>query len=147
MYRKKNVLIATFSFLILTIFIVSGTYYYILNKQKTLLTSIYDSTNTNILKLTQSFLDNKRETTLSIALALAKDNELQKLITNQEYDKFNYKEISQQMRESTKFKNIWIQIVDKNGNSIYRSWIDKKGDNLLFRKNLLKIRKFQLLLV
>ncbi|MDD2895404.1 MAG: ATP-binding protein [Aliarcobacter sp.] len=138
MYRKKNIYITIFSFLLLTIFIVSGTYYYILNKQKTLLTSIYDSTNTNILKLTENFLKNKRDTTLSIALALAKDNELQKIIINQEYDKFNYKEISEQMRDNTKFKNIWIQIVDKNGNSIYRSWVDKKGDNLLFRKDLKK---------
>ena len=138
MYRKKNIYITIFSFLILTIFIVSGSYYYILAKQKTLLTSIYDSTNTNILKLTQNFLENKKNTTLSIALALAKDNELQKLIINQEYDKFNYKEISEQMRDNSKFKNIWIQIVDKNGNSIYRSWIDKKGDNLLFRKDLKK---------
>lgn len=136
MYRKKNIYITIFSFLLLTIFIVSGTYYYILNKQKTLLTSIYDSTNTNILKLTENFLKNKRDTTLSIALALAKDNELQKIITNQEYDKLNYKEISEQMRDNTKFKNIWIQIVDNKGNSIYRSWVDKKGDNLLFRKDL-----------
>lgn len=136
MYRKKNIYITIFSFLLLGIFIVSGTYYYILNKQKTLLTSIYDSTNTNILKLTEIFLKNKRDTTLSIALALAKDNELQKIIINQEYDKFNYKEISEQMRDNTKFKNIWIQIVDNKGNSIYRSWIDKKGDNLLFRKDL-----------
>lgn len=138
MYRKKNIFIAIFSFLLLTIFIVSGTYYYILNKQETLLTSIYESTNKNILKLTQNFIDNKRETTLSIALALAKDNELQKIIINQEYDKFNYKEISEQMRNNTKFKNIWIQIVDKNANSIYRSWTDKKGENLLFRKDFKK---------
>jgi signal transduction histidine kinase len=134
--KKKNIFIAVLCFLILTIFIASGTYYYILDKQKTLLTSIYNSTNTNILKLTENFLTNKRDATLSIALALAKDNELQKFIINQEYENFNYKEISEQMKENTKFKNIWIQIVDKNGNSIYRSWTDKKGDNLLFRKDL-----------
>lgn len=136
MYRKKNIYITLFSFLLLTIFIVSGTYYYILNKQKTLLTSIYDSTNTNILKLTQNFLENKRDTTISIALALAKDNELQRIVTNQEYEKLNYKEISEQMRNNTKFRNIWIQIVDNKGNSVYRSWVDKKGDSLLFRKDL-----------
>ena len=136
MYRKKNIYITLFSFLLLTVFIVSGTYYYILNKQKTLLTSIYDSTNTNILKLTQNFLENKRDTTISIALALAKDNELQRIVTNQEYEKLNYKEISEQMRNNTKFRNIWIQIVDNKGNSVYRSWVDKKGDSLLFRKDL-----------
>ena len=55
MYSKKNIFYTILSFLILTIFIVFGTYQYIINKQENLLNSIYYSTNTNILKLTQSF--------------------------------------------------------------------------------------------
>ena len=138
MYTKKNIFIAIFSFLILAILILCGTYYYILNKQKTLLDSIYNSANTSIIKLTQNSLDNKANTTLSIALSLIKDPNLHKLMANQEYDKFNYKDFSQQIRDNTKFKNIWVQIIDKEGNSIYRSWTDKKGDSLLFRKDLKK---------
>ena len=136
MHTKRNVFIAVFSFLILTIFVLYGTYYYILDKQKILLDSTYNSTNTNILKLTEKFLDNKINTTLAIALSLVKDYELHKLMATQEYDKFNYSDISQQIKDNTKFKNIWMQIIDKNGNSIYRSWSDKKGDNLFFRKDL-----------
>src|SRR6218665_1872973 len=138
MYTKKNIFIAIFSFLILAILILCGTYYYILNKQKTLLDSIYNSVNTSIIKLTQNSLDNKANATLSIALALIKDPNLHKLMANKEYDKFNYKDFSQQIRDNTKFKNIWVQIIDKEGNSIYRSWTDKKGDSLLFRKDLKK---------
>ena len=136
MHTKRNVFIAVFSFLILTIFVLYGTYYYILDKQKILLDSTYNLTNTNILKLTEKFLDNKINTTLAIALSLVKDYELHKLMATQEYDKFNYNDISQQIKDNTKFKNIWIQIIDKEGNSIYRSWSDKKGDNLFFRKDL-----------
>ena len=136
MHTKRNVFIAVFSFLILTIFVLYGTYYYILDKQKILLDSTYNLTNTNILKLTEKFLDNKINTTLAIALSLVKDYELHKLMATQEYDKFNYNDISQQIKDNTKFKNIWIQIIDKEGNSIYRSWTDKKGDNLFFRKDL-----------
>jgi signal transduction histidine kinase len=138
MYTKRNIFFTILSFLILTIFIISGTYYYISNKQEYLLNTIYNSTNTNILKLTQNFLDDKRNTTLSIALSLAKDNELQKNLANHEYNKFDYKKISEQMAENTKFKTIWIQIINNEGISIYRSWNDKKGDNLLFRKDLKK---------
>ena len=138
MYKKKNVFLAIFSFLILAILILFGTYYYTLNKQKTLLDSIYDSANTSILKLTENSLSNKTNTTLSIALALVKDYNLHKLMSTQEYDKFDYKDISEQMKNNTKFKNIWIQIIDKEGNSISRSCTDKKGDNLLFRKDLKK---------
>ena len=136
MHTKRNVFIAVFSFLILTIFVLYGTYYYILDKQKILLDSTYNLTNTNILKLTEKFLDNKINTTLAIALSLVKDYELHKLMATQEYDKFNYNDISQQIKHNTKFKNIWFQIIDKEGNSIYRSWTDKKGDNLFFRKDL-----------
>ena len=136
MHTKRNVFIAVFSFLILTIFVLYGTYYYILDKQKILLDSTYNLTNTNILKLTEKFLDNKINTTLAIALSLVKDYELHKLMATQEYDKFNYNDISQQIKDNTKFKNICIQIIDKERNSIYRSWTDKKGDNLFFRKDL-----------
>ena len=47
---------------------------------------------------------------------------------------------------STKFKSIWIQIIDKEGVSVYRSWIDKKGIVYFFRKdlrNFMENRKFQ----
>ena len=138
MYSKKNIFISILSFLILTIFIVFGTYQYIINKQENLLNSIYYSTNTNILKLTQSFLDDKKHTILSMVLSLAKDNELQKNLINHVYDGFDYKKISEQISENTKFKTIWIQIINNEGTSIYRSWSDKKNDNLLFRKDLKK---------
>ena len=55
---------------------------------------------------------------------------------NEEYEKLNYQKIVDEIAQNSKYKNVWIQIVDKNGNSIYRSWTDKKGDNLLFRKDL-----------
>ena len=138
MNQKRNVLTTTISFLVLTITLIFGTYYYFLNKQENLLNSIYQTTNTNILKLTQSFLDNKKSTILSIALALSKDNELYKNLSNNNYEKLDYKNISEQMKMYTDFKNIWIQIIDKDGISTYRSWTDKKGDSLLFRKDLKK---------
>jgi signal transduction histidine kinase len=138
MYSKKNTRITIFSFLILAIFIIVGTYYYISNKQQNLLNSIYNSTNTNIIKLTENFLENKKNTTLSIALSLSKENKLFEYMNSQEYDKFEYTKLTEQIKQNTKFKNIWIQIVDKEGNSVYRSWTDKKGDNLLFRKDLKK---------
>ena len=138
MYSKKNTRITIFSFLILAIFIIVGTYYYILNKQQDLLNYIYNSTNTNIIKLTENFLENKKNTTLAIALSLSKENKLYEYMKTQEYDKFEYAELTEQIKQNTKFKNIWVQIVDKEGNSVYRSWTDKKGDNLLFRKDLKK---------
>ena len=136
MHSKKNILLIIFSFLILTIFIISGTYYYFSIKQQDLLNSIYNSTNSNILKLTKNSSENKKNTNLSIVLSLANDMQLLQNLQEENYERFNYKYISDKIKENTKFKNIWIQILDKKGNSIYRSWTDKKDDNLLFRNDL-----------
>jgi len=116
--------------------IIVGTYYYITTKQKNLLTSIYNTSNNNIIKTTENLIKDKQNTTLAIALALAKNNNLYNFMKNEEYEKLNYQKIVDEIAQNSKYKNVWIQIVDKNGNSIYRSWTDKKGDNLLFRKDL-----------
>ncbi|MFW3346094.1 hypothetical protein ACN9K5_07750 [Aliarcobacter butzleri] len=123
-------------FLFVTFMIIVGTYYYITTKQNNLLTSIYNTTNKNIIKTTESLIEDKQNTTLAIALALAKNDNLYKFMKDEKYEKLNYQKIVDEIAQNSKYKNVWIQIVDKNGNSIYRSWTDKKGDNLLFRKDL-----------
>ena len=136
MQSKKNIYIIILLFLFVTFMIIVGTYYYITTKQKNLLTSIYNTSNNNIIKTTENLIKDKQNTTLAIALALAKNNNLYNFMKNEEYEKLNYQKIVDEIAQNSKYKNVWIQIVDKNGNSIYRSWTDKKGDNLLFRKDL-----------
>ncbi|BAK72673.1 sensor histidine kinase [Arcobacter sp. L] len=136
MKSKKNIYIIILLFLTLTTFIILGTYYYISSKQENLLNSIYNTTHINIVKMTQNLIKDKQNTTLAIALALAKNDSLYKFMQTQDYEKLDYKKISAEIKEHTKYKDVWIQIVDKNGKSIYRSWTDLKGDNLLFRKDL-----------
>lgn len=133
---KKNIFIMILLFLIIAFFITFGSYFYILNKQTKLLDSLYFSTHQNIIKTTQNLIKDKQNATLAIALALAKDDNLYECMKNENYEKLNYKNIIEEIKNYSKYKNVWIQIVDKNGNSVYRSWTDKKGDNLLFRKDL-----------
>ena len=133
---KKNIFIMILLFLIIAFFITFGSYFYILNKQTKLLDSLYFSTHQNITKTTQNLIKDKQNATLAIALALAKDDNLYECMKNENYEKLNYKNIIEEIKNYSKYKNVWIQIVDKNGNSVYRSWTDKKGDNLLFRKDL-----------
>lgn len=136
MQSKKNIYMIILLFLFVTFMIIVGTYYYITTKQKNLLTSIYNTTNKNIIKTTESLIEDKQNTTLAIALALTKNDNLYKFMKDEKYEKLNYQKIVDEIAQNSKYKNVWIQIVDKSGNSIYRSWTDKKGDNLLFRKDL-----------
>ena len=136
MLSKKTILPLILLFAITTVFIGAETYYYISKKQENLLNSIYKTTHLNIINTTENLIKDKLNTTLAIALSLAKDNSLHKIMQEKDYDKLDYTQISAEIKENSKYKKVWIQIVDKEGSSKYRSWTDKKGDNILFRNDL-----------
>ena len=136
MSSKKSTFIIILLFLILTLLIVLGTYFYILKKQENLLDSIYRATHLNIINTTENLIKDKLNATLTISLSLSKNNNLHKIIKEENYSKLDYTKIINEIKENSKYKNVWIQVVDKSGKSIYRSWTDKKGDNLLFRNDL-----------
>ena len=136
MLTRKNILPVILLFAVLTILIVMGTYYYILKKQTNLLNSIYNTTHLNIVNITESLIQDKLNTTLTIALSLAKNLELQKQLKEKNYEHLDYAQIIEEIKEYSKYKNVWIQILDSKGSSKYRSWTKKRGDNLLFRDDL-----------
>ncbi len=136
MLSKKTILPLILLFAITTVFIGAETYYYILKKQENLLNSIYKTTHLNIINTTENLIKDKLNTTLAIALSLAKNDSLHKIMQEKDYDKLDYTQISAEIKENSKYKKVWIQIVDKEGSSKYRSWTDKKGDNILFRNDL-----------
>ena len=136
MLSKKNILPLILLFAITTVFIGAETYYYILKKQENLLNSIYKTTHLNIINTTENLIKDKLNTTLAIALSLAKNDSLHQIMKDKDYDKLDYTQISAEIKENSKYKKVWFQIVDKEGSSKYRSWTDKKGDNILFRKDL-----------
>ena len=136
MLSKKTILPLILLFAITTVFIGAETYYYILKKQENLLNSIYKTTHLNIINTTENLIKDKLNTTLAIALSLAKNDSLHQIMKDKDYDKLDYTQISAEIKENSKYKKVWIQIVDKEGSSKYRSWTDKKGDNILFRNDL-----------
>ncbi|RXI39041.1 hypothetical protein CRU99_10920 [Malaciobacter mytili] len=143
MIYKQNLYKFFTLFIILTLSIIIITTLYIHNKEKNLLNSKYLNTSNNIHKFIKSLIEDKQNATLTIALSLAKDDRLYSYLKNKTYENLEYSKISLQMKEYTEFKNVWIQIIDKYGNSIYRSWSKEKNDNLLFRNDLSKMIKKQ----
>ncbi len=143
MLLKKNILLMISLFTILTLFIIIISYLYILKKQENLLDSIYNTTHLNIINTTDHLIQDKLNTTLAMALSLTKNDSLYKIIQNKDYKKLDYKKTAENIKENSKYKNVWIQIIDSSGNSVYRSWTDKKDDNLLFRNDLKKALRKQ----
>lgn len=142
MERKKSIYLIGLGFIVSVILAIVLTNIYINSKQSKLLKSIYDSTNKNIFEKTQNLISDKQNTSLAIAIALSKDENLYNHLKNRTFKDLNYEKIAKLIETHSKYKNIWIQIFDKNLNSIYRSWTNIRGD-LKFRPDLKKLSSLQ----
>jgi len=137
-YKFKNLLstrffdIKVFSailLIVLIVFLISDG----LTKKKTafILKEKYNVYATKIREDIKNLISSKEEMTLTIALALAEESRIKEVLISKNSDGINLKEFSKKLSVNTSFKNVWFNIIDKNGVSFQRSWIDKKGDSLL----------------
>ncbi|MGJ0290777.1 HAMP domain-containing histidine kinase [Aliarcobacter cryaerophilus] len=138
MNKKRNIFLIILAFIVSTFFAIILTNYYINKKQKELLNSIYETTHKNIFEKTQNLINDKQNTSLSIAISLSKDETLYTHLKNRDFEKLNYIKIAKLIETNSKYKNIWIQIFDSNLNSVYRSWTNIRG-SLNFRPDLKKV--------
>ena len=84
-----------------------------------------------LTEIKQSILDKQRATT---AIALTLSNEFSKLPLDETLsENLEVEQLMQQIKQFSDYKNLWIQVVSPDGQSIYRSWS-------AFRNNLTKIR-------
>ena len=67
-----------------------------------------------------------------MAMSIAKIKKIAEALLTKKNTHVDYKNFSSELRRTTRFKNVWFQIIDKNGNSFYRSWTDKTTDSLKF---------------
>lgn len=88
-----------------------------------------------------TLIDEKKDATLAMAISLASNDIFKVALKKNDSSSISLKNISNDFRDNTVFKNIWLQILDKNGRSFLRSWTDKKGDDLSFREDVKVILK------
>jgi signal transduction histidine kinase/heme/copper-type cytochrome/quinol oxidase subunit 2 len=85
----------------------------------------------------KTLIKEKQNTTLTIALNLAKGEEIIEALKRQDSSKVNLHAISMDLREHTNFKNVWFHLVTKEGISLKRSWTDKgEGQLVVGHKHL-----------
>ncbi len=90
----------------------------------------YANTVTSLNQKISTLIEEKQNATLTIALSLSQNSDLQNALIQKENFQLSLKEFSAKLNRDTDFKNVWIQLVDRDGISLARSWSDKKGDNL-----------------
>jgi len=102
--------------------------------------SIYKETAFSMHKRIQSMILDKQKSAVAIALSIANSGSLIQNIENRTILKENYDALIKNFKDNTLYKNIWIHILDRNAISLYRSWSDKKGDNILkIRRDILEV--------
>lgn len=77
----------------------------------------------------------KQKSTVAMALSIANNKELCHYILDGHIPEGYYEKLIQKIKYNTLYKNIWIQILDNNATSLYRSWSKQHGDNLLNIRN------------
>ncbi|PLY06750.1 MAG: hypothetical protein C0625_08180 [Arcobacter sp.] len=143
---KSKLLINLSLYIILSIIIYIISNIYIYKEVTSLLDKKYSTISTNMKKNLSSLIEDKRNATLAFGLSVSKDISIKKALLDKNKKGINLKAFSKELKEKTKFKNVWFQIIDDKGRSFYRSWNNKTGDSLLFRQdlqNILKSKKIQ----
>ena len=123
--------------------LIYGSWYYIdflKSKRDALALSKHEIQALSMREKLSSMILQKQKSTVAMALSIARDEHLAQNILNKDIKEDYYKELINDFRENTLYKNIWIQLLDKDLTSFYRSWSSKKGDNLSkIRKDLVEV--------
>jgi hypothetical protein len=129
-------------FLILSIsllFFLSYKFFYTV-KLSEIKNKIYLNKAQEIKNLFEDEVYEKLGRTFIINYLLSRDEKIVKSLKNNNKSNLNFDEILEKIEVLGGYENLWIQIIDRDGNSFYRSWTDKVGDNIaLLRKDIKKV--------
>ena len=132
--RKWNyILLINFLFIVISIIFIAQYYKNVKTNDYTLETQ--DKLSSLMMNRVKTLISEKKNATLTIALSQSQNLAIQNAIKDKSNMQFFLKELSLQLRKETDFKNVWFQIIDQDGISLARSWIDKKGDDLSKLRN------------
>jgi diguanylate cyclase (GGDEF)-like protein len=96
----------------------------------TLTSQKYDEASTEMKNFLEVFIDEKQETVSLISLILSHDLQIQKALLTQNGEGLELQRYVEQFKGNAFLQNVWIQVITPEGKSLYRSWTDKKGDDL-----------------
>ena len=118
-----------------------GYLLFLKDAKKDLLHTRYKAKSIDLRSDLKNMIDAKQKAGLALALTLARqDDKLPRYVLKNKIPKNYYKSLITEYKKNTLYKNIWIQILNENGVSLYRSWSEKKGDNLaLLRKDIVDV--------
>ena len=113
-------------FLFTLILIVSSIFYMQINlRENELLDEIHNSISKRINKDISTLIEDKKNATSLLSVSLSKNYKIIDALENKKFDFEQLKELSLDLRNNTNYKNVWIQVRDKNDEIKFQSWNDK----------------------
>jgi len=104
-------------------------HYYTTNTNK-IIDSIYLNKSIELKSTIESLIDKKQGDASALTYLISQDKNLQQALIKKDNSLVDFTQTIKGLSKNTRFKNIWIQVLDKDGRSFYRSWTKKVGDNV-----------------
>ena len=120
---KKIILIS-----ISTLVAAGSLFYFYDNKIQNLTLDIYNLKANEIKETFKHEVSKKRGNTASLTYLISCDKTIIEALLKNDSSLIDFSEQIKNIEHLGDNKNLWIQIIDKNGYSFYRSWTDKVGD-------------------
>lgn len=127
------------AFSIISIIAILITSSYLSKKENELSSKKHSILASNIQNKIKSIIEKKKNATLALTITLSSNTDVLDILKHRK-DNIQLNELSLLLRKETAFKNVWFQVIDTNGISLYRSWSNKKNDKLYeIRKDIVKM--------
>ena len=110
--------------------LIIGSYVFFSYERNLILDRIYTKQSIEMKKEVEYFIKQKQGLTAAITFLISKDKTVTDALLQNDSSIMNFQEIIKGLTTFSEYKNIWIQIIDKDGYSFYRSWLAKHGDYL-----------------
>lgn len=106
------------------------SYYIVSSRVSTLTNEKYIEASKEMKDFLEIFVSEKQEALSLISFALAHDSQVKKALLEHNPDLLKLEDFSLQLKKHTLLQNVWLQVIEPDGKSFYRSWSSKRGDDL-----------------
>ncbi|OCL91424.1 HD domain-containing phosphohydrolase [Arcobacter porcinus] len=135
----KKILYYSIGFLI---FLLLFHFFYYKPNVKKINEDIYLEKSTQIRDLFANQIRSKQSSIGNMVYLMSQNKELINALEKNDKNLLDYKDILNFLNKNSEYKNLWLHIIDKKGNSFYRSWTEKSGEYLLdIREDLKELFK------
>lgn len=88
----------------------------------------------------EALIKEKQEATLVVSFAIANNQSIRDALLKETTSGLNLDKFSDELSKYTSLQNSWFQLSNHEGKSFYRSWTDKRGDDLTeIRKDIIEM--------